>query len=915
MAVKPSSPFVIFTIIAKNYLAAARTLMDSVAKHCPEAVRVVVFVDQVEDCFDPAKEKFQLIGSHSLDIPNIHWFHFKYTILELSTAIKPYAFQHLFQQYGAERVIYFDPDIKLYSGLDHLFGLLNEGNMVLTPHLTDTIRDQKHPGELEILRSGVYNLGFIAVRRSGESFRFLRWWREKLYDQCVVDLNKGLFVDQKWMDLAPGLFDGVVITRRARYNVAYWNIQHRLLASDNGRVLVNGEPLCFFHFSGYDPRKPNVFSKHQDRYAMSDLGLAREIVEDYGRELMSNGHAESSKWRYTYSYFENGTLIPDSCRPVHHESTTILDAVSNPFSDEGLAAFVSVWNARIRPDRAITKLAYRVYHMRSDVAMVMPDVLGSDHNRFLEWMTTSGREEHLLAEVFLAPIEAALDEARLAANAELESSREAEPALEYASDPIGVMELIRRIHKARKDLQRVFPNPEGEDELALTGWALSHGTYEYAFSRDERAILREVWEERVAALPASQRAMLRAKLEMSRFLLRTRHKAKRLLASPEAAKRQPMRPRPPAIAAGSGVDGLAVNLVGYAAAATGVGQSVRAAESAFKTSGFSPHIVRVELDGRWDPAQLRPNAASVFYINADQSELVVGAMNGSHSSTVPRIGYWAWELETFSDQWLPAFELFHEIWTPSSFCSRAMGKVTKKSVVPVPHPIQLDKVSRLGKTDFGLPADEFVFLCAFDMLSVFERKNPLAAVAAFRRAFPSERGARLVVKVNNGVHNDAAMNRLREAIGPDRRITLMDTCLTRGDMYALLACCDCYVSLHRSEGFGLMIAEAMWLGKPVIVTGYSGNMDFTADSNSFLVGYDLKPVGPGCSPYDPNERWADPRVEEASAQMRLVLEQNKLREERAGEAQRYVQTNLSPARVGEIITERLRLAGVALTAR
>jgi len=158
----------------------------------------------------------------------------------------------------------------------------------------------------------------------------------------------------------------------------------------------------------------------------------------------------------------------------------------------------------------------------------------------------------------------------------------------------------------------VFPDPEGEDELALTGWALSFGSHEYALSSDERAILREMWEERVAALPASRRAMLRAKLEMSRFLLRTRSRVKRLLASPDSGRRQPPSPRPPVAAPAPATSGSNVNLVGYAAAATGVGQLVRAAESAFRSSGFAPHIVKVELDGRWNPAELKPTAATVF---------------------------------------------------------------------------------------------------------------------------------------------------------------------------------------------------------------------------------------------------------------------------------------------------------------
>ena len=917
MTGNPSS-IVVFTIVAKNYLAAARTLMDSVGLHCPEAVRVVVLVDSVDGYFRPEEEAFSIIDSQALDIPKINWFHFKYAILELSTAIKPYAIQHLFQAYGAERVIYFDPDIKLYSDLHLLNGLLDSANVLLTPHLTLPLRDNRLPGEIEILRSGAYNLGFIAVRRSEETFRLLRWWQEKLYDQCVVDLKQGLFVDQKWMDLAPGLFDGVVITRRARFNVAYWNIQHRILSNDGERILVNGEPLCFFHFSGYNPLVPAVFSRHQNRYMMEDLGLVREIVENYGRELLANGHAISSRWPYAYSYFDNGRKIPELCRPVHHESSTIMDQVSNPFSDEGFEVFLQVWNSPARKDRGITKLAYRIYQMRGDVGTVMPDVFGRDYHRFLKWFTSSGKAEHSLDSVFLAPIESVLRQAILSAG---EGAAETAPwaasavvgGAGIAVNGSGPAELIRRIHQSRADLQHFYPDPEGADEIPYLAWVLSHGSYEYALTALERSALLKKYNDRTSKIAFHNRISLRVQLQLVRHALRVKFRAKHWLAglsSTKPVRKHPAR-EPVAVLDGKPASST-VNLVGYASASTGVGQSVRAAELAFKSSGFNPHIVTVQLDGRWNPEDLKPQAASVFYINADQSKTVVGVMNGSRPASLPRIGYWAWELDTFSSEWKPAFDLFHEIWTPSSFCTSAMAKVSSKPVVSVPHPIYLDQISRLGKTDFSIPEDSFVFLCAFDMLSVFQRKNPLAAIASFRQAFPAEKSVRLMVKVNNGAADRANLQKLVDAAAADPRISIMDACLTRGDQNALLACCDCYVSLHRSEGFGLMIAEAMWLGKPVIVTNYSGNTDFTNGGNAFLVGYDLRPVGPGCAPYGADQYWADPRIEEASEQMRLVFEQPALRSKRGAEACRYVRAALSPKRIGEIVTERLRGLGVQI---
>ncbi len=342
----------VFTIIAKNYLASARVLMRSLAEQHPEWKRFVILVDFVDGHFDPHSEDFELVLSNDLAIPGSAWFHFKYTVLELSTATKPYAFEYLFKRYGFEHIVYLDPDIKVFSRMIQVAEALAAANIVLTPHLTGALDDDRRPMEIDILRAGAYNLGFIAVRRSLETAAFLAWWQQRLYDHCVVDLARGLFVDQRWVDLVPGLFEGVTILRDPGYNVAYWNLSHRGISYSESGYIVNGAPLCFFHFSGYDPDLPDQVSCHQNRHAMRDLPKAtQEIILAYRHELLEAGFAQCRKWPYAFGTFANGTVIPDLGRPIHHEVPELMESIDDPFSESGFQAFVSNWNAPVERGR------------------------------------------------------------------------------------------------------------------------------------------------------------------------------------------------------------------------------------------------------------------------------------------------------------------------------------------------------------------------------------------------------------------------------------------------------------------------------------------------------------------------------------------------------------------------------------
>jgi glycosyltransferase involved in cell wall biosynthesis len=207
-----------------------------------------------------------------------------------------------------------------------------------------------------------------------------------------------------------------------------------------------------------------------------------------------------------------------------------------------------------------------------------------------------------------------------------------------------------------------------------------------------------------------------------------------------------------------------------------------------------------------------------------------------------------------------------EVWVGSEHVRRAIAAVTDKRVERLPVPVVAPQPSWRDRASFAIgPGYAFVF--TFDFLSVIERKNPQAVIAAYRTAFGPDDGATLVLKSVNGHQRVDELEALRAAAAGRPDIVVLDEYLTRADQAALLAACDCYVSLHRAEGFGLGMAEAMALGKPVIATGYSGNVDFMNAANSILVGYDRVAVPPGLAIYPAGSEWADPDVEEAAAAM------------------------------------------------
>lgn len=318
-----------FTSITANYLPKARVLARSLKRENPDAVFHLVLADRVPDGFELAREPFdRVIAIEELGIPDLDSWIFKHSVVELCTAIKGAAFLKIFDSAGADKVVYLDPDIVVLNPLDELSRLLDSHEVVLTPHQLVPEQDYQAIIDNEIcsLKHGVFNLGFLAVARGQEGMRFLNWWRDRLLLFCYDDIPNGLFTDQKWVDLAPCFFD-VHILKDKSYNVATWNLTHREVTSGrDGRLEVEGSPIKFFHFSGFDSGDQEIMLK---RYAPSGSPLF-DLRKWYLRELKEAGQEEFGDLPCIYSTFSNGEPIPYEARLLYRSRADLIKAFPRP---------------------------------------------------------------------------------------------------------------------------------------------------------------------------------------------------------------------------------------------------------------------------------------------------------------------------------------------------------------------------------------------------------------------------------------------------------------------------------------------------------------------------------------------------------------------------------------------------------
>jgi hypothetical protein len=321
------------TIVSANYLHFGWTLAESFLKLHPNDEFHLLLVDRLPANFSLRDPRVHVTEVEKLDLPEFHSLAFKFDILELNTGVKPSYLKYLFAL-GVDKIIYFDPDIYLFASIEFIYQTLDYASIVLTPHILTATPDPQHTYEKDFLNSGVFNLGFVAVSNSQQGRAFLDWWEERCLQFGFHDLRSGLFVDQKWVNLALCFFDGIHILREVGCNVAYWNLQERSLSVNDGEYRVNGySPLFFFHYSGYRINFPDELSSKL-RIPQPINETLKRLLNFYRERLYANGAETYPNYAYTYAVFSNGSLVTSLARKIY--SITIDQwQNSDPFDASG----------------------------------------------------------------------------------------------------------------------------------------------------------------------------------------------------------------------------------------------------------------------------------------------------------------------------------------------------------------------------------------------------------------------------------------------------------------------------------------------------------------------------------------------------------------------------------------------------
>lgn len=780
-----SMSFAACTIVAHNYLPQARILAESFKKFHPESTFYIVIVDRPVEARLVQSDSFEVVAVTDIDFGTEGFSHMAaiYDVTEFATSVKPFALKQLVKSHDC--VFYIDPDIKVFASLLPLVEKTLEHGWSLTPHSMKPIeRNERQPTEQEIKGAGIYNLGYIGVTKKANEM--LDWWAERLRRDCIIDVPNQLFTDQRWIDMAVGIFP-VHIERSTSYNVAYWNLDHRRLWKDGDTYMVDDDALRFFHFSGYDPLIPHWISKYQlgrPRVLMSDNAVMAELFVDYGNQMLAIREEIADSGSYGWRDIIPGIqwsrglrrLLRLELMQAEHDKTEL---PPTPYGDDGVQPFLH-WLRGVRIDdpTKLPRYLSAIYWERGDLVHNFPEVRDGHHDRLQDWIYESGVIEN---------------------------------------------STIRALHQP---------------------------------SDQERDVVLGV----------------------------------------ENISREP-----------GGVD-----IFGYLKAELGVGEAGRLVHKALDAVDVPVSAINYNATVSRQNYAFETNDCGKFQtlfmaINADQLQGGCDYLGEDFLKNRYVIGQWFWELEELPERYQTSFALVDEIWAPTMFIKEAIEKKAPRSVnvVHMPLPLVTPQVDHsISRQKFGIGVG-YAFLFTFDFLSVLKRKNALGVIDAYCDAFSPNDGAVLVVKTINGEKRLPELEKVRWKIRDRKDIVIIDAYFDVEKSSALMNVCDCYVSLHRSEGLGLTMAEAMLLGKPVIATAYSGNMDFMTDETALLVPWEYVGVGEDAESYPSDAMWAEPDLTAASSMMRKVFHDREFGLALGDRAKRDLQARFSPEATGAKMKNRL----------
>ncbi len=359
---------------------------------------------------------------------------------------------------------------------------------------------------------------------------------------------------------------------------------------------------------------------------------------------------------------------------------------------------------------------------------------------------------------------------------------------------------------------------------------------------------------------------------------------------------------------------IGINVSGYINKVFGLGVAVRANIEAMKQANipysindfnlqFSDNVKETPLKD--DFSLENPYPINLVQINIDRLDEVFKNIDHNYFKGKYNIAFWAWELENFPDAAKPYFNFFQEIWVPSNFCAEAISKISPIPVQKFMHPISFPKPS-YSRNEFNIPENKFVVLTMFDYYSSIYRKNPLATIDAYEKAFGKNHPeAILIIKTSKSTDFPAEKQMITDRIADNTSISILEEILDDDRLYSLINCCNCFISLHRSEGFGLTMAEAMYLEKPVVATAYSANTEFMNINNSFPVKYSM--VNAANQYYYSTEKdyWADANTDHAAQHLSWIYQNTDEAKKIALKGKEDIHLYLSPKAIGEKIKDRI----------